>query len=252
MRHHRPPPAPVPSRLCGAQHARARRPGDRGVPPGRRRRSSTRSRSQRMNVVDAERHAAAGDLEQGPHASRADGRQADRSAAARRRAALLQRGRGRSRRPDVHRPRSQRRAPGQRRHSCSISSSRTRRSGSATRRGTAAGRPASRSGIGPTRRLSELIEKLNAANKIEDRAERDKAIAAIRASAPPAPRRVFVGKNAEKAATVSLADGNGKPRLTMTVDAAGNPQNRVPRRGRQRSCRACRPTNSDAFVGDGP
>jgi hypothetical protein len=73
-------------------------------------------------------------------------------------------------------------------------------------------------------RLSELIEKLNAANKIADRAERDKAIAAVRATAPPGPRRVFVGKNTEKAATVSLADGDGKPRLTLTVDAAGNPR----------------------------
>ena len=73
-------------------------------------------------------------------------------------------------------------------------------------------------------RLSELIEKLNAANKIEDRAERDKAIAAVRAAAPPGPRRVFVGKNSERAATVSLADADGKPRLTLTVDAGGNPR----------------------------
>jgi hypothetical protein len=73
-------------------------------------------------------------------------------------------------------------------------------------------------------RLSELIDKLNAANKIADRADRDKAIAAIRAAAPPGPRRVFVGKNADKAATISLADGTGKPRLTLTVDAAGNPR----------------------------
>jgi hypothetical protein len=72
--------------------------------------------------------------------------------------------------------------------------------------------------------LGELIDKLNAANKIEDRAERDKALAAIRAAAPPAPRRVFVGKNGERAATVSLADATGKPRLTLTVDAAGNPR----------------------------
>jgi hypothetical protein len=71
-------------------------------------------------------------------------------------------------------------------------------------------------------RLSDLIEKLNAANKIADRAEREKAIAAVRAAAPPGPRRVFVGKNADKAATVSLADGDGKPRLTLTVEAAGD------------------------------
>jgi hypothetical protein len=73
-------------------------------------------------------------------------------------------------------------------------------------------------------RLSELIEKLNAANRIPDKAERDTAIGAIRAAAPPGPRRVFVGKNGDKAATVSLADGDGKPRLTLTVDAAGNPR----------------------------
>lgn len=76
----------------------------------------------------------------------------------------------------------------------------------------------------PDSRLSELIDKINAANKIEDRAQRDAEMAKIGAAAPPSPRRVFVGKNADKAATVSLADGNGKPRLTLTVDAAGNPR----------------------------
>ena len=76
----------------------------------------------------------------------------------------------------------------------------------------------------PDSRLSELIEKLNAANRIPDRAERDKAIAAVRAAAPPAPRRVFVGKNTDRAATVALADANGKPRLTLTVDAMGSPR----------------------------
>jgi hypothetical protein len=72
--------------------------------------------------------------------------------------------------------------------------------------------------------LSELIEKINAANKIQDKAARDAEMARIRAAAPPGPRRVFVGKNADKAATVSLADANGKPRLTLTVDASGNPR----------------------------
>src|SRR4051794_21816982 len=60
--------------------------------------------------------------------------------------------------------------------------------------------------------------------RITGRAEREKAIAAVRAAAPAGPRRVFVGKNSERAATVSLADANGKPRLTLTVDAAGNPR----------------------------
>jgi hypothetical protein len=74
------------------------------------------------------------------------------------------------------------------------------------------------------RPLSELIDKLNAANRLTDPNQREAAIRAARADAPPAPRRVFVGKNAERAATVSLADANGKPRLTLTVDLDGNPR----------------------------
>src|SRR6266508_4959559 len=73
-------------------------------------------------------------------------------------------------------------------------------------------------------RLSELIEKLNTANAIADRAAREAAVAAIRAAAPPGPRRVFVGKTAERSATVSLSDADGKPRLALTVDAGGNPR----------------------------
>ena len=76
----------------------------------------------------------------------------------------------------------------------------------------------------PDSKLSELVEKLNAARKIEDPEEQKKAIAAISAAAPPAPRRLFVGKTQDKAAMISLSDGAGKPRLNLTVDAAGNPR----------------------------
>jgi hypothetical protein len=69
--------------------------------------------------------------------------------------------------------------------------------------------------------LSDLIKALNAANAIPEEAARDEAIKAVRAKAPAGPRRVFVGKNTEKAAIVSLADANGKPRLVMTVGADG-------------------------------
>ena len=76
----------------------------------------------------------------------------------------------------------------------------------------------------PETRLSELIDQLNTANKITDRAERDKALAAIRAAAPPAPRRLFIGKNADRASVVALADAQGRTRLTLTVDPTGNPR----------------------------
>ena len=73
----------------------------------------------------------------------------------------------------------------------------------------------------PDTRLSELIDKLNAAQKIADAAARDEAITAARASVPPSPRRVFVGKNADRSAAIMLADAAGKPRLNLRVDAAG-------------------------------
>jgi len=75
-----------------------------------------------------------------------------------------------------------------------------------------------------TVRLSELIGKLNAANEIPAGPERDKAVEAIRATAPAGPRRVFVGKAQDKSATIVLSDAAGKPRLTLTVDATGNPR----------------------------
>lgn len=74
------------------------------------------------------------------------------------------------------------------------------------------------------RPLSELIEQLNAANRIADSAEREAAVRKVREAAPAGPRRVFVGKTADRAASVSLADANGKPRLTLTVDATGSPR----------------------------
>jgi hypothetical protein len=73
----------------------------------------------------------------------------------------------------------------------------------------------------PETRLSELIDKLNAAQKIPDAAARDKAIQAARASVPPSPRRVFVGKNTDRSAAIMLADAAGKPRLNLRVDANG-------------------------------
>ena len=75
-----------------------------------------------------------------------------------------------------------------------------------------------------TVRLSELIAKLNAANKLPEGVERTKAIADIRASAPPGPQRVFVGKTPTKAATIVLSDAQGKPRLRLAVDPDGNPR----------------------------
>ncbi len=76
----------------------------------------------------------------------------------------------------------------------------------------------------PDTPLSELIARLNAANELTDPAARQKAIDEIRATAPPAPRRLFAGKLSDRSATVALSDAAGNPRLTLTVDADGNPR----------------------------
>lgn len=69
--------------------------------------------------------------------------------------------------------------------------------------------------------LSDLIRALNAANALPEGPERDAAIKAARAKAPAGPRRLFAGKNSDKSATVSLADGQGRPRLVLRVNEDG-------------------------------
>lgn len=70
--------------------------------------------------------------------------------------------------------------------------------------------------------LSELVEKLNAANAIQDQAERAAALARVRATAPKAAQRVFVGKTRDRVASVMLSDAQGRPRLALKVNADGN------------------------------
>ena len=74
----------------------------------------------------------------------------------------------------------------------------------------------------PDTPLSDLVDKLNAANAIQDRTERDAAIAKLRAAAPRPAQRVFVGKTRDRVASVMLADAQGRNRLALKVDADGN------------------------------
>ena len=69
--------------------------------------------------------------------------------------------------------------------------------------------------------LSDLIRALNEANALPEGPERDAAVKAVRAKAPPGPRRLFAGKNSDKSATVALADGQGRPRLILRVAEDG-------------------------------
>jgi hypothetical protein len=73
----------------------------------------------------------------------------------------------------------------------------------------------------PDAPLSDLVEKLNAANAIEDKEKRDAAVARVRAEAPTPAQRVLVGKTRERAATVVLSDAEGRTRLALKVEADG-------------------------------
>ena len=70
--------------------------------------------------------------------------------------------------------------------------------------------------------LSDLIKGLNAANALPEGPQRDAAVKAVRAKAPPGPVRLFAGKTPDRAAQVGLSDANGKPRLVMKVAADGS------------------------------
>jgi hypothetical protein len=72
-----------------------------------------------------------------------------------------------------------------------------------------------------TQRLSELIERLNAANAIADAEARNAAVQAARATAQPGPQRLFVGKDPSRASVVNLFDATGKARLVLKVEADG-------------------------------
>ncbi|HEY7289569.1 MAG TPA: hypothetical protein VH583_07000 [Vicinamibacterales bacterium] len=69
--------------------------------------------------------------------------------------------------------------------------------------------------------ISDLIEQLNAANTIADPVAREEAVKAVRAKAPPPPRRVFVGKDTDRSAAIALADAAGNPRLKLIVEGDG-------------------------------
>lgn len=73
----------------------------------------------------------------------------------------------------------------------------------------------------PDTPLSAIVDQVNAANAIDNPAERAAALAKIRASAPQPARRVFVGKSRDRVASVQLADAQGRTRLVLKVEPDG-------------------------------
>ncbi|MFC4012329.1 hypothetical protein ACFOY2_34200 [Nonomuraea purpurea] len=75
----------------------------------------------------------------------------------------------------------------------------------------------------PETPLSEYFEEYKKISEMPPGPEQDQAMAEFRKKYP-SPQRVFIGKNPDKSSAVTLADGQGTPRIVMRVDQDGNPQ----------------------------
>ena len=68
--------------------------------------------------------------------------------------------------------------------------------------------------------IAKLIEKLDVIKAMKDGPEKTEAMKKARESGEFGAQRVFVGKDSEKTASVTLFDAKGKPRVKLSVDAA--------------------------------
>ena len=74
----------------------------------------------------------------------------------------------------------------------------------------------------PDSSLGEVVDRLQAIQKMPDGPEKQQAMQKLReTSGAGVAQRVFVGKNREKAALLALSDPQGRPRIQLTVDARG-------------------------------
>ena len=77
----------------------------------------------------------------------------------------------------------------------------------------------------PDTSLGEVVDKLQAIEKMPAGPEKDQATQKLReTSGAGVAQRVFVGKTREKAAALTLSDPQGRPRLLLMVDAQGVPK----------------------------
>jgi hypothetical protein len=72
----------------------------------------------------------------------------------------------------------------------------------------------------PDTRIGDMIEKLQALQKMPDGPDKTQALQRFRETSGVA-QRVFVGKTRDKAAIVALSDPQGRPRIQLIVDNQG-------------------------------
>jgi hypothetical protein len=75
----------------------------------------------------------------------------------------------------------------------------------------------------PDTSLGPVIEKLAAIEKMSEGPEKTAALKELRETSGGA-ERILVGRDREKAAVIRLSDAKGKPRIRLSVDAAGAPK----------------------------
>lgn len=75
----------------------------------------------------------------------------------------------------------------------------------------------------PETPMADLMQRREAVEKMPDGAEKEAARKSLR-EAGFSPRRIFVGKDKEREAKVTLYDAKGNARINMMVDAAGVPR----------------------------
>lgn len=75
----------------------------------------------------------------------------------------------------------------------------------------------------PDTPIGEMIERLQAIQKMPDGPEKTAALQKFRDTSGVA-QRVFVGKTRDKAAALLLSDPQGRPRIHLVVDAQGTPR----------------------------
>lgn len=76
----------------------------------------------------------------------------------------------------------------------------------------------------PETSLGPVIDKMVEIEKMKDGPEKTAALQKLREMAGGAAERVMVGRDREQASVVRLSDSKGKPRLKLSVDAAGSPK----------------------------
>jgi hypothetical protein len=76
----------------------------------------------------------------------------------------------------------------------------------------------------PNSSLADFLTKYETIKKMPDEAARNAAIKELSDKGELGARRITVGKLRDKSAMIELCDVKGKPRIRISVDAAGNPR----------------------------